>query len=524
MKKILTTALLFASVMGMTSCDSFLDEAPKSSMTSAMYYKTGEQIIANVNAMYRTGAPDFMAGMSGAYRGSNVSAQEVLTGYFQNEFEGQEVDFKYARTLDRQNQTSLTCSYFSNSVWQYAYQAISRANGVLKYIDDIDMASKEVYKSEAKFFRALNYFYLVKTFGDVPMMTEFVGDLSVEMQVERTAQSEIFNQIIVPDLKDAVANLPAVAFAANGHRVNKYAAEMLLADVYMRLGQYGEAATLLKDVVNNSGASLTENQDLAENSAFNILRQNDDLPEVIWAYEYDGTVATTGNLPTHAFDGNAETIFDNSYTLWVNVFAVSNRFLNVYKENDLRIQPNQFFHWTYTNPMNGKTWNSDSACNWYWFEEKAVLETKIGTKDWNFYRYAEALLSAAEAIAQSEGVTADAVKYLAMVQARSNMEGKTVAEISATLPTDKQAFIEACWTERLRELPLEMKLWDLCVRTGKFPNISTTVKGQVTYEPLIGAKNGSDATFKPTDLYWPIPINEIQRNPKLTQNDGYATK
>ena len=197
MKKILTTALLFASVMGMTSCDSFLDEAPKSSMTSAMYYKTGEQIIANVNAMYRTGAPDFMAGMSGAYRGSNVSAQEVLTGYFQNEFEGQEVDFKYARTLDRQNQTSLTCSYFSNSVWQYAYQAISRANGVLKYIDDIDMASKEVYKSEAKFFRALNYFYLVKTFGDVPMMTEFVGDLSVEMQVERTAQSEIFNQIIV---------------------------------------------------------------------------------------------------------------------------------------------------------------------------------------------------------------------------------------------------------------------------------------------------------------------------------------
>ena len=104
------------------------------------------------------------------------------------------------------------------------------------------------------------------------------------------------------------------------------------------------------------------------------------------------------------------------------------------------------------------------------------------------------------------------------------MEGKTVAEISATLPTDKQAFIEACWTERLRELPLEMKMWDLCVRTGKFPNISSTVKGQVTYENLIGAKNGSDATFKASDLYWPIPINEIQRNPKLTQNDGYAAK
>jgi excinuclease ABC subunit A len=88
----------------------------------------------------------------------------------------------------------------------------------------------------------------------------------------------------------------------------------------------------------------------------------------------------------------------------------------------------------------------------------------------------------------------------------------------------KQAFIEACWTERLREMPLEMKMWDLCVRTGKFPNISETVKGQVTYETLIGAKNGSGATFQATDLYWPIPIDEIQRNPELTQNDGYAAK
>ena len=282
----------------------------------------------------------------------------------------------------------------------------------------------------------------------------------------------------------------------------------------------------MKDVVNNSGHSLTENDDLAANSAFNILRENDDLPEVIWAYEYDGNISKNGNFPTHAFDGDAEQIFDNSYTLWVKTFGVNDRFLNVYQANDLRIQPNQFFHWTYTNPKNGKTWTSkNGACNWYWYEEEAILETLSGKKDWNFYRYAEALLSAAESIAQSEGVTAEAAKYLSMVQARANMEGKTAAAIATELQgLTKDAFIEACWTERLREMPLEMKMWDLCVRTGKFPNISETTKGQVTYETLIGAKNGSGATFKATDMYWPIPIDEIQRNPNLTQNDGYAAQ
>lgn len=522
MKKIISTAFLFAGLIGMTSCDSFLDEEPKSSITGVSYYQTADQIIANVSSMYRTGAPDFMANMTGAYRGSSASVQEMLTGYFKNDFDGQEVDFAFARNLTRQENTSLTCNNQSNNTWRYAYQMINRANGVLKYIDGIEMNDKEKYKGEAQFYRALNYFYLVKFFGDVPMITEPTEDLSAAYP-ERTAEADIFSNIIIPDLKGAVSNLPATTFAANGHRVTKYAAEMVLADVYMRLGQYSDAATLLKDVINNSGASLTANQDLGENSAYNILRQNDDLPEVIWAYEYDGSIANTGNLPTHAFNGDAESIFDNSYTLWVNVFNVSDRFLNVYEANDLRIQPNQFFHWTYTNPINRKVWTSETACNWYWHEEKAVLETKIGTKDWNFYRFAEALLSAAECIAQSEGVTAEAANYLAKVQARANMEGKTAEAIAAELQgLSKEAFIQACWTERLREMPLEMKMWDLCVRTGKFPNISATVKGQVVYDNLIGATNGAGATFEASDMYWPIPVDEIQRNPNLSQNSGYS--
>ena len=54
--------------------------------------------------------------------------------------------------------------------------------------------------------------------------------------------------------------------------------------------------------------------------------------------------------------------------------------------------------------------------------------------------------------------------------------------------------------------------------------ISTTNKGQVTFVDLVGATNGSGATFKATDLVWPIPVEEIQRNPNLTQNEGYSAQ
>jgi hypothetical protein len=98
----------------------------------------------------------------------------------------------------------------------------------------------------------------------------------------------------------------------------------------------------------------------------------------------------------------------------------------VYAANDLRIQPNQFFHWNYTNPDNGKTWTApENACGcWFWYDEDALLNTGRSTKDRDIFRYAEALLDAAESIAQSQGVTAEAAGYLAQVKARANMEGK----------------------------------------------------------------------------------------------------
>ncbi len=525
MKNILTIATIAcACLIGFSACSDFLDEEPKSSLIAGTFYSTEAQAEADVNYLYRTGASNKLTGAGSAYVGPFSSITGQLTGYFTNSYEGQELTCKYSRELTRQ-QNTMTVSVTVDGIWDDLYKAINVANGAIKHIPEISMSESKAAQliGEAKFFRAFNYFNLVKIFGPIPLYTEPYTSLESDMYLQRTPVEQVYAQIEA-DLKDAINALPAATFYNNGNRVTKYAAAMVLTAVYMQEGKYADAASSVKTVIDSPHA-LTVNGDLALNSAYNKIRTTDGLDESIYAYEYDNSISNGGWWPTYAFNSAATAVF-GTYSIFERVYGPTNQFLNVYAANDLRIQPNQFYHWTYTNPNTGKTWTSgDVAGCWFFYDEDALLNSGRSTKDRDLFRYAEALLDAAESIAQSQGVTAEAAGYLAQVKARANMEGKTVADITAEVQKlGRQAFIEECWTERLREFPFEFKIWDDCLRTKKFPVISTTEKGKVTYVDLVGAKNASGATFKQSDLLWPISLNEIQRNPNLTQNEGYAEK
>jgi len=521
MKKILIC--LSVGLLWLTSCNKFLDESPKSSLTDVDYYKTEAQAKANVNYLYRNGATGRISNAPSAYIGPKASITGMLTGYFSNSYEGQEVVCKYSRLLTRQDHTN-EISDTSDDIWDNCYSAINVANNAIVSIPKISMESAVANKltAEAKFFRAFNYFYLVKTFGDVPLLLE--PTTLENLYPVRTASASVYEQI-VSDLKEAIDVLPAVTFSANGHRITKYVAAMTLADVYFHKGDYANAKTYAK-IVAESSHSLTPNTNLSNNSAYNKLRSTDDLNEVIYCQEYDASISDGSWWPTYAFSSAATGVF-GTYSIFERVYGPIDQFLNVYPSSDLRIQPNQFFHWNYTNPNTGKTWTApvgQAGC-WYYYDEDALLTTGKATKDWNFYRLSEAYLDYAEAIAQTDGVTNEAAGYLAQIQLRANTVGETEEQIKARLLSlSKQDFIEACWTERIREFPLEFKIWDDCVRTMKFPVISTTEKGKVSYVDLIGAQNAAGATFKATDLVFPISLSELQRNPKLTQNTGYASK
>ena len=448
MKKILTVAIACACLTGFSACNDFLEEKPKSSLTAPDYYQTEAQAQANVNYLYRTGASSKLTGAGSAYVGPFASITGQLTGYFTNSYEGQELTCKYSRELTRQ-QNTMTVSVTIDGIWDDCYKAINVANGAIKYIPEISMDQSLANRliGEAKFFRAWNYFNLVKIFGGVPLTVEPYESME-NMYLERASVEQVYAQV-ESDLKDAVNALPAATFYNNSNRITKYAAAMVLTSVYMQQGKYADAASAVKTVIDSPHA-LATNDDLALGSAYNKIRTTDGLAESIYSYEYNATISNGGWWPTYAFNSAATAIF-GTYSIFERTYGPTNQFLNVYAANDLRIQPNQFFHWNYTNPDNGKTWTApENACGcWFWYDEDALLNTGRSTKDRDIFRYAEALLDAAESIAQSQGVTAEAAGYLAQVKARANMEGKTVAAITADLQKlGKQAFIEECWTER----------------------------------------------------------------------------
>ena len=89
------------------------------------------------------------------------------------------------------------------------------------------------YIAEAKFFRAYNYFYLVKTFGDVPFYTEPYESATGDLYLSRTDSKTVYAQII-QDLKDAAAVLPNTAFYDNSCRVTSNVANAMLAKVYLQ--------------------------------------------------------------------------------------------------------------------------------------------------------------------------------------------------------------------------------------------------------------------------------------------------
>ncbi|MEO0330400.1 MAG: RagB/SusD family nutrient uptake outer membrane protein, partial [Bacteroidota bacterium] len=156
-----------------------------------------------------------------------------------------------------------------------------------------------------------------------------------------------------------------------------------------------------------------------------------------------------------------------------------------------------------------------------WHDDEALFETAISGKDARIYGYSEVLLITAEAIARSEGVTAEAVDYLTQVRGRAywQQDAATIAQELSGLSVD--AFVEEVWKERYRELVFDFKLWYDMTRTRTYPLTTDDGSGDIQFVPLIGQENTWGQTFQERNLLLPIPERELQRNPELEQNPGY---
>src|SRR5690606_30077915 len=106
--------------------------------------------------------------------------------------------------------TTLATTPFIAAQWTENYAGITRVNTVLdKITPEVlgDDALYNQYVGEVKFLRGLFYFELVRTYGAVPKVDHLISHTEA-LELERSAPAEIYQELIIPDLQDAIAKLP----------------------------------------------------------------------------------------------------------------------------------------------------------------------------------------------------------------------------------------------------------------------------------------------------------------------------
>ncbi len=257
---------LVAACLSLSSCDDFFETTSKTDLNTETAYSNLETAEMALIGCYDGWQVTTSAEGVGMYLLAEFASDQAHAGLGYS-------DAKNNNVLD-QFTTSVAPSYndIFNTDWINYYQGIYRCNQLLENENNIDWDGDETAHArvigETRAIRAILYFDLVRMFGDVPLIL-----VPTDENVPRNDASEVY-EAIIEDLKFAAENIAADAYPvannnSNDGRISKYAAEALLARVYLYYsGYYGEepanctkaeATEALKDVIDNGGYELEEN-------------------------------------------------------------------------------------------------------------------------------------------------------------------------------------------------------------------------------------------------------------------------
>lgn len=233
MKRKHTKTLIGTALMALfliVSCTDILDEQPRAIYTPATF-KTPEGVMGGLTAEYATlrrlwgDAYFYSSGLTGTDEATWAASGG--TGNF--------------KIMDISGEGLITASQTdAGGLWGVAFPAINTASGIIENAIAVGTISSSLI-AEARFFRAFHYFYLVQTFGGVPL--DFgSGELKFNITPSRTSVRntvpEVYTKAIFPDLLTAVNDLPATARITGA--LTKTAASLYLSKAYLTYGWWLE--------------------------------------------------------------------------------------------------------------------------------------------------------------------------------------------------------------------------------------------------------------------------------------------
>ncbi|MGZ3853207.1 MAG: RagB/SusD family nutrient uptake outer membrane protein [Flavisolibacter sp.] len=556
------------------SCNKALDLKPINEISDADYWKSPDQFKLAANAFY----------------GYLRTFTDIMND---NPHSERRADLLYTRDGANPFSSGSNTIPLTDANWNTGYNRIRDVNYLLsKATEYSNQTAIAQYIAEAKFFRAYVYFDLLQQYGGVPIITTPLSVNSPELQSPRNTRDEVVD-FIVKDLEDAIAVLPlesAIAATDKG-RVSKGAAQSFLARVTLYEGTWQEfrnnaarANTLLDKAISNSNAVITSGQyqlfapailgDSAQKYMF-ILEDEKSNPASL------GKSANKEYILANRYSYTQRQIrFNVTKTCLNNVFWGTKKLVDMYlckdglpidksplfqgyattrseyANRDSRLQYSFMidgnYYWDNNNPGSRVTWTGDAldiansrgvnnnATNSGYGPQKWCTERRLNDNeegyDYPVVRYAEVLLTYAEAIFERNGAITDADldKSLNLVRNRIN---KTMPKLSNAFVSNNgldmrteirrerniELFFEGFrvddlkrWKTAQTEMPKDLQgiTWTGTQWQTKWPGIASQVVNGVL-------RLQTGRTWSDRNYLLPIPSQQIALNPNLTQNPGW---
>ena len=261
-KTIIASAALVLSLLG--ACKGALDIEPQQSISTDKATATKENIVNMLKGAYGEARTRLFSGVLNVYADLLGNSDQVTwNGTFANLRE------LHAKEMDSNNASA-------NTLYSWSYAIIGRVNLVLANLNKFtDAKEKSKVEGEAAFIRGLLYFELARYFGKAYEAGKANSQPAVPLnllppdrktKLKRSTVEEVYAQAI-SDLKKAYAQLPD---ENGGVFADKYAAQAILARVYLQMGDYPAARAAANDIIANSKHKLMPNYKAAFDSEVNV--------------------------------------------------------------------------------------------------------------------------------------------------------------------------------------------------------------------------------------------------------------
>lgn len=505
--KTISAALVGAALMLGSGCSSFLEEQDPSNLSPDSYYTIPEHAEAAIASAYAQ--TRFIGGGAGIFV-ANFSMVEAVTGTAKTET-GQNSDLNNLIGLVYNGDNLLVRNW-----WNGLYSVIAQTNLVLDkvpHINPMNEAQKNRILGEARFLRAWAYFYLVRLYGDVPLITAPQTATSENFLPARAPQEDVYKQIVA-DL--VAAESAGLSWTDASGRASLGAVKSMLAKVHLTMAgfplnkgaaSYKLAADKANEVIKNGSFSLFANY----NDLHSLSQEN--KGEHIFGIQYLANVS--GNPMQQLLLPNFKNV--SAWGDEIGTTVPTSQFYQSYEAGDKRAADRQgFFYTSYYDGGNGALKTLGAPYIFKHFDVVAhgtsgTAGTTRSDLNWPLIRYADVLLIYAEAQNRAGG-SANLDAYNAVNQIRSR------AGLTPLSGLGQAQFEEAVWRERWHELCYEGITWFDMVRLKKVFNEATNGFDNFTGHTF--PDNGAKLADK--HLLFPLPTAEMRNNPNLKpQNPGY---